>query len=495
MGTSTAVSFQVAPSPHAMPSAAASKLVFAAFAVILALKLGVLALFGPASQPDTYHYVRYADAILSGEFWHVDLNDPMPITLTRMIGYPAAIAAAKIVFGRDWAVAVVAFQFAASLWASAMVYRLARAFRLGVWLSLGVVAAHATSMQFVVDQAVLTDSLAGSIMTIAMCILGLIGLRRTAAPLPVYLGAGVLIAAAFLIRDVVAYLALGLIPLALAAAMTERSWWRSVAAVGLVFLPLIATNVAYREWNRARVGSAVAASITQAALIGALIEAAHFDHSIFAGSTPIDEVGRPLLAAMEAGQHGYEAEANIALHRDYGWDAVRMNHEVTLAYLRAWRDHPYAMIRHVLYHMSEQQLHQAVRPIETIRDVILWNTGQSSNLARERVVLAGDWRQIPAMIVNWIVQTISVFVFLAFAVVTPIRLVREGWNAETGVSIGIWCYYMAVGFLYAAVHLEPRYLTPVVAGSIVVGTVNIVRVIEFWHALRAAKLASKKIAG
>jgi hypothetical protein len=44
-----------------------------------------------------------------------------------------------------------------------------------------------------------------------------------------------------------------------------------------------------------------------------------------------------------------------------------------------------------------------------------------------------------------------------------------------------------VGGLYAAVHLEPRYLTPVVAGSIVVGTVNIVRTIEFFRGAAAAR--------
>ena len=166
-------------------------------------------------------------------------------------------------------------------------------------------------------------------MTIATCILGLIALRRTTTPLPVYLGAGALIAVAFLMRDVIAFLAVGLVPLAVAAALVERSRLRQLTACALVFLPLIATHVAYTEWNRARVGSAVATSISQAALFGALIEAAHYDHSIFSGSTPIDEVGRPLLKAMEAGQHGYEVDANVALHRDYGWDAVRINREVT----------------------------------------------------------------------------------------------------------------------------------------------------------------------
>jgi hypothetical protein len=478
-----------------LPLMATPRLVCAALVILLAVKFGVLLIFGPTVQLDSSGYLTYADAILTGDFWHVDLTtDPMPVTLTRMIGYPAVIAASKILAGRDWAWAVVLFQFAVSLWATVMVYRLARAFRLGVWISLAVVAAQATSMQFMVDQAVLTDSLTGSTVTIATCILGLIVLRRATAPLPVYLGAGALIAVAFLMRDVIAFLAVGLIPLAVAAALVQRSRLRQLAACALVFLPLIATHVAYTQWNRARVGSAVAASISQAALFGALIEAAHFDHSIFAGSTPIDEVGRPLLAEMEAGQHGYEAEANVALHRDYGWDAVRINHEVTLAFVRVWRDHPRAMIFHVFHHISETQLHQAVRPIETVRDVLLWNTGSSHDFGAERAVKAGNWWMIPAVFANWLSMTASVLVFLAFVIVTPIRLVREGWNAETGVSIGLWCFYFTVGGLYATVHLEPRYLTPVVAGSIVIGVVNIVRVIDFFTRPSVAGATQKSVA-
>src|ERR1700686_4619834 len=113
------------------------KPVLVAFAIIIAVKLGVLLAFGPALQNDTLGYSNYADAILTGAFRHVDLaTDPMPVTLTRMIGYPAVIAAANILAGRDWAWTVVLFPFAVSLWATAMVYRLARAFRLGVWVSL-----------------------------------------------------------------------------------------------------------------------------------------------------------------------------------------------------------------------------------------------------------------------------------------------------------------------------------------------------------------------
>jgi hypothetical protein len=469
--------------------------VFVGFVALLALKFGVLLALGPASQPDSFGYLRYADAILTGEFRHVDLaTDPMPITLTRTIGYPAVIAAAKIVAGGGWAWAVVLLQFAVSLWATAMVYRLARAFGLGVWTSLGVVAAQATAMQFVVDQAILTDSLTGSTVTIATCLLGLIALRREPSPLLVYLGAGAMIAIAFLIRDVIAFMAIGLSPLAAAAALVKHSRPRQLVAFTVVFMPLIATHVAYTEWNRARIGVPVVTSISQGALFGALVEAAHYDHTIFSGSTPIDDVGRRVLKTMEAGQRGYEVDAGIFLHRDYGWDAIRMSHEATLAYLRGWRDHPRAMIHHVFYHISETQLQQAVRPIETLRDVLLWNTGSMHDFAGERAVRAGNWWMIPAVLANWLSMTASVLIFLAFLIVTPIRLVREGWCAETGVSIGFWCFYFTVGGLYATVHLEPRYLTPVVAGSIVIGVVNIVRVIEFYRHPAIAESEGEKAA-
>ena len=468
-----------------------------ALVALVVLKLGVLLILAPALQFDSFGYEKYADAILSGAFRHVDLaTDPMPVTLTRMIGYPAVIAAAKVIVGRDWTWTVVFFQFAVSIWATAMVYRLARAFPLGVWLSLGVVAAQATAMQFVVDQAVLTDSLTGSTTTIATCILGLIALRRTATPLPVYVGAGALIAVAFLIRDVIAFFAIGLVPLAAAAALVQHSRFRQLAACALVFLPLIATHFAYTEWNRERIGAAVATSISQAALFGALVEATRYDDTIFSGSTPIDEVGRRVQKIMDAGQAGYEAQSSILLHRDYGWDAVRINHEVTLAYLHAWRDHPRAMIFHIFHHISETELHQAVRPIETVRDVFCWNTGSMHDFGAERAVRNGNLvDDSPAVIANWLCMTASVVVFLRVSRshADPPRARRLD-TPKPACRSAIWCFYCTVGGLYATVHLEPRYLTPVVAGSIVVGVVNIVRVIEFYHGAPLRRPAHESIA-
>jgi hypothetical protein len=463
-----------------------------ALAILIVLKLGVVAIFGPTIVGDAMGYVEYGDAILSGAFLHVDLaNDPGPMTLYRIIGYPAIIAGAKLVAGRDWAWTVVLFQFAVSICATVMVYRLARAFRLGIWLSLGVAAAQATSLQFVVDQAILSESLCASATTLAICVLSIIVLNRKQISLLQFAGVGALIVASFLIRDVMLYAAVGLAPLAVIAALAEHSRLRRVTALALVFVPLVVTYFAYIEWNRSRVGSAVITTNSAGPLLGALAEVARRDPAIFSGSTPIDEVGRLAVTMMEPDDMEYETpatvNASIILHYDYGWSAVRISHEVTLAFLRAWRDHPVTMIRHSLQAISEKQLQQAVRPTETVHDVLVWNTGSDYDFARERAVRAGNWWMIPAVIAHHLSETLSVLVFLAFLLVTPVRFVHEGLTPQARVSAGIWFVYFWVGGLYAAVRIEPRYLTPVVAGSIVVGVVNIVWLAEQYSRWRSRR--------
>jgi len=458
-----------------------------ALLLLLAVKVAALAAFGPTIAPDSRDYIDYADQILSGAFRHVDLAaDALPLTLYRPIGYPAVIAVAKIVAPAHWAWAVVLFQFAVSLVATVMVYRLARRFALGLWLSLAVAAAYATSLQFAVDQAIASDSLCATTFTIATCILAELALRRAPPPLLVLLGAGALIAASFLARDVIAFVALGLVPLAAASVSGANGWLRRAVAFALVFLPLIGTYLGYVEWNRFRVGAAVVTTVAQWSLLDPLVRASRYDPTFFSGDSPISQAGRRVAKNFNLDE---SLEANKILHRDYGWNAVRIAREVTAAYLRAWLDHPWAMMRHALSFLSESQLHQAVRPTETVRDVLLWNTGNDHEFAREGAVRAGNWWMIPAVIVHRLCEAISTLVFAAFLLITPLRLVREGVTAPTTAAGGLWFAYLTCLGLHAAVNVHPRYLLPVLAGSIVVGAVNVAWLVARYRARRSARAA------
>jgi hypothetical protein len=209
--------------------------------------------------------------------------------------------------------------------------------------------------------------------------------------LVLFLGAGALIAVAFLMRDVIAFVAIGFVPLAVGAAMRERSWASRLIAFVLVFAPLIVTQRAYCEWNRERVGAPIVTTISQRTLLDALGGALRYDPAIFAGSGTLDKVGRRVFTSFGVQAELDEAnEANAILHRDFGWSAVRIAHEASTAYLAAWIHYPAAMVRCALSHLTETQLHQAVRPIETLRDVLLWNTGSDRDFARDRAVRGGE---------------------------------------------------------------------------------------------------------
>jgi hypothetical protein len=468
-------------------SAVHRPLLVGALLLLLALKLGVLGLFGPAIAPDSRDYIDYADQILTGAFRHVDLaRDAIPLTLYRPIGYPAVIAAAKLIAPIHWAWAVVLFQFAVSLVATGMVYRLARLFGLGTWISLGVAAAYATSLQFVVDQAIVSDSLCAAAFTIAACILAELSLRREPPRPLMLLATGALIAAAFLMRDVIAFVALGLIPLAAAAAMGAAGRVRRATAFVLIFLPLIGCYLGYVEWNRSRVGAAVVTTVAQWSLLDPLVRASRYDPTIFSGDGAIAQAGRRVAKSFTLDE---SLEANKILRREYGWDAARIAREVTATYLRAWVDHPWAMTRHALGFLSESQLHQAVRPTETTRDVLLWNTGSDREFAREGAVRASNWWMIPAVIAHRLCEGISTVIFAAFLLITPLRLARDGITAQTSAAAGLWFAYLTCLGLHAAVAVHPRYLLPVLAGSIVMGAVNVAWLVARYRA-RSARVSA-----
>src|SRR5262249_14056974 len=275
----------------------------------------------------------------------------------------------------------------------------------------------------------------------------------------------------FRVRGVIACVALGLARLARASVMGARGWPRRAVALALVFLPLIGSYAAYAAWNRARVGAAVVTTVSQWSLLDPLVRASRYDPTFFSGDDPIAQVGRRVAKNFTLDE---SLEANKILHGEFGWNAVRTAHEVTRAYLRAWIEHPWAMTRHALGFLSESQLHQAVRPTETVRDVLMWNTGNDHEFGREAAVRAGNWWMVPAVIANRLFGGISVLLLAAFVLIAALRLKREVIPLVASAPRGILFLYRACLGVHAAVAVPPRYLLPVLAVSLVVGAVNIV---------------------
>lgn len=446
------------------------------------VKVGFLVAYGPTIMPDSSGYTEFADFILAGRLAGPGLTEgDFPATLFRIAGYPAVIAAAKIVAGDHalWLVALV--QFAVSLVATIFVYRLARGFGLGTGLALLAAAAQATSLPLSLDQVIITDSLNGSILTIATCALaGAILTRRLSVAAAI--GSGIALAAAFLLREATLFLAIGFLPLACAAAFAHRftdgngektrePLWRGTVKLVCILAPLLLVQQAYREWNRARVGVPIITTAAQTAILAAVAQAARVDPAIFSRDTPLDRVARTTLRTYDFTEI---RQINQRLYKEFGRSAIQTANEAYVAYFRAWREHPAAMLTIPFPALREWQMRLAVRPMASVRELILWNRGDDQNFASERAVRGGQWWMAPAVALNRVSQVMAILVFAAFLVLTPWRACREGIKMPANcAALGIWILYLSFFTLYAFVHLEQRYLAPVIAGSLVLGTVNL----------------------
>jgi hypothetical protein len=71
-----------------------------------------------------------------------------------------------------------------------------------------------------------------------------------------------------------------------------------------------------------------------------------------------------------------------------------------------------------------------------------------------------------------------------------LRIVREGVNVQTATLAGLGVAYLTCLIMHAAVSLQPRYLLPFLAGSIVVGAANVAWLFACWRA-RAARANSR----
>jgi len=115
----------------------------------------------------------------------------------------------------------------------------------------------------------------------------------------------------------------------------------------------------------------------------------------------------------------------------------------------------------------------AFRPLDALREYRLWATGQPSELGRWKEVKA-DWRMLPLYLVTVLSRTISSALFAAFLFGTPWRAWREGRrSAVARAGLAVWLLYLGWYTIYAVVHVETRYMAPVLPFAILFGVANL----------------------
>jgi hypothetical protein len=461
---------------------AESRAIIGVFAAVAAIKLFLLAALGPISQPDTSGYVEYAEQILRSTTWLHDADlssSPTPITAVRVVGYPALIAAAMTIAGSHWPYLVIALQFALSFVAGWGLYRLASELTLPWQVSLAAVATFMLSLQLTLDQSLLTDSINSSCLVISICLLA--GGAVAHRPLRIRQAAlaGLLMALAFVFREALQFLVVTLVPL-----IAVRLWLAgrgrlasSVVACGLVLAPLLATTELYKMWNLHRTGERFVTTISTLNLVQAIAQAAKYDTAVVAGDTPFDRVVREQFK-----DHTYSEviSFNDALFNQ-GIRATDLSRMAYAHYYRAWREHPWAMLGVLRRHISEREAKLTIRPLAAICETIEWATNKLGcyhyrDLSRSLPFFQGLPWTAPAFFVLQTAEiALAVTLFGGFLIGVPCLIVMGWFSTQGRVDAAIltiasfWLLYVGWFTAYGIVHVEDRYLMPVLPFSILGG--------------------------
>lgn len=447
------------------------------FLGLLVVKGCLLVVFGPIFQPDSQGYVAAAKVIGSGDQWLRDagLRDAaLPVTAFRMMGYPALIAGARLLAGEAWPWLLTSWQLILSLVASVAVYRLSLAVGIGKRGAAFAVLAHASTLPLVLDLAVLADSLNASLWTITGCLLGIAALEPGRRGAWWFLGLGLLLAGSFLLKEAASVLWIGLVPVALLAAagpQRSRVTLRMLLPMLLLFAPLLLAGAAYKSWNYARSGTAFVTTGGQTAVLYTAVMAARHETRIFAGDAPLNEVAR---RTVRDNSFAEVLTINQTLFSEYGLTGADISALAYAKYWQGWLHHPLAMAGVVLGHFRANQALLPFRPIDSIREAVLWATNQNIPIGRWKAVQSVG--TLLLFFAEMLSRAIAIVLFVAFLLGTLRQVAKERPLTDaTWLASAYWLLYVTYFGAYSAVHLETRYLAPVIPFVIVLGVMNLQR--------------------
>ncbi len=453
--------------PNVAKRASDRTVVISVLAAIIVIKAAVLVLIGPMYQIDSTGYVDFANVINSGSGWISanDLHKP-GIDSFRMVGYPAILAAAKAVFGSHFAWAVVGFQTALSVVATALFFRAAKAINGSVRVAAVLVVGYLLCPALQYDLFILTDSVYGSLFTILTSVIVTAWTGRRPASPGVVLALGMLLAASFLIRETSILFGMLFLPLMLVWG-SSRGWRASVLAGLLFLLPLGMTWEGYRQWNEYRSGEAFITTGNGSALLYALASMDSLDRQLFSGDTPVDNVIRDSRipdAGASSAVFMLEAVASLRILGDrYGMSGTDIERAVRARYLRIVWSRQSLIVHKMRQELMSDTLWGEVNPARTVRELIWWHEKGEfegirafvTRLAAERQ--ASDIAFLPLEVFSRAAGAICWLAFLGTPIVAGFAFLRR--RDQTGLLfLALFVPPAGVIAAYSMVHLEQRHL-------------------------------------
>lgn len=453
---------------------------------ILLLRTIMLVQLGPIFTPDSYGYSQIADYLLGNTEWlryerlgWGEWGEPQ--TIFRILGYPMILALAKLASPDGWAWLVILFQSAISFITTFFVYRLAIALSKNHAAALFVVFSHSTGHALLFDQCVLSDSLNASFLIVLVCQAGIAIVDKRKPSYAEAICLGVLVAVAFFMREAGSVFQFLYWPLVIYwGLLTMGSKLRAVLLLICFASPMAISTEGYKAWNQYRTGERFITAGNSTAIFFPAVYLYTKGVPVFDNDPLLKDMG-PLI----------NDPSNVTVIRGSIFPHLLENHAFNFldisryaesTYKRLWIDFPKDMTLQTLSMIKESQAFQAIMPLESMDRGKRWVTSKSSFPAKgELWTNLREGRRFDHAVlvaVRSLMRMISVAITATFIVGVPWLMIMEiravGWDVRAHDSkvlfmTLIWIIYFGYTMVYASIHLEMRYLLPVVPLSLVAG--------------------------
>ncbi len=440
----------------------------AAASAVVSLLVASLAwaVFGILRTPDTLMYLQYADQLHAGA---LPLAGPMPVSLFRTPGFPAILAALQWLAPHAWPALLVSLQLAAVALTAALTT--ATAHRLGASHRLACLAGALPSLGFVVvlEIAVIPDALYAALAAGAAFAL----LRHRP------LTAGLLLALALLLREATIVLMIFYVPLACAEArpgalpldptkgrrpsetnLTGSKGLGPLAGLGraqpclILLLPPILAAASLITWNVARGAGPVLTTSRQIVMLQAILPLLPRHPDVLGADTPFEHLARATLSGPGGMDRMNELQRQLGAA---GWTAPRIATAASAAYAATWAHHPLPMLATTLGSIRHEYLAMPFQPIDTLGALAVYAGWPRPSFDRLNILWSRHGDPAAALIILLDVATRLVGTAIGLAGLIGPWLPGRAWRLRA-----LWCIPVGFVAVYAPVHIETRYLAPVV---------------------------------
>jgi hypothetical protein len=416
----------------------------------------VLSVFGPIDTPDTSGYVGFSHQILSGQVpsgTGLLTEAAMPMSLYRTPGYPALIAVFQYLFGNGWKVALVLLQISISSLLAIAAYRIAALLGLPRALALLVSFLPSVSIGLVMQVSIMTDAIYSVLFACAALFL-VQAVFHTSSRTPLYIG--LLLATAMSMREATFFIAAAFVPAVwIAAGPGRRVRW-----LCLSFLPLLGFTACVMTVNFIRSGYLVVTTSPQIVMVQALLPLDRQGLPLFHDDTLFDRSARETLRGNDYNSI-FELNDKLFLA---GLSAPQIAAEARHRYFRTWRRFPVAMALASIGRYHERYLALPFHPLNAARLLLLY-AGHPSPTISNPGRLWQDTQRGSSSAAFWLfvygmTRTIGTVIGV-LAVGAPLLLLRNG-DHRTLALLGTWLICAGCIAVYLPVHLNERYLVPLI---------------------------------